>query len=409
MEDRKEYLENYSKQIRAMAATRPNGKLKLGTTEFNDVVYAESFDEHQFAVQSAGMSRKQLYDVIMKSWKDNTPIDFVQVRVRKQKAIEDEYEGIVDFFEPEYGFEEVGGHEYLKKYFMRKIVTPLRGGDASRCSSGVLLTGPPGTGKTSIAKALAKESQMNFMVGHLDKLFGGIVGETEQKTRKFFEAVESAAPVIVFIDEIDSVLSSGRTSTGDSGVSARVFNSVMQFLSDDTRKGKVVVLAASNRPDLLDSALIRSGRFDAKLPTLPPAKGDSVGRGAILKALSVKHGIKFSKKMKDTVDDLHSGLGRLLHDPKRVWTGAEMEVVMKEALDNASYSGRKNKDGSVNYTIEVEDWNQAMDDIIPNTNEVERMTDLALCYVDSLAYVPPEWRAAAIDAQKAKAEREQRD
>jgi SpoVK/Ycf46/Vps4 family AAA+-type ATPase len=398
--DRKEWISNYSKLIKTMVASRPEGYLKLGNSIVRQVEYADGFDEHQFAIQSAGMSRKQLQDVVMKAWKDGIPVDFQQVRERKQRAIDDEYEGLVDFFEPEFGFEELGGHTELKQYLTRKVIMPLRNGDARLCSSGVLLTGPPGTGKTQLAKALAKEAKMNFMIANLGKLFGGIVGETEQKTRKFFEAVESASPVIVFIDEIDSVLSSGRTSHGDSGVAARVFNSIMQFLSDDSRKGKVVVVAASNRPDLLDTALIRSGRFDAKIPALPPFKGDAVGRAAILAALGIKHKMTFSKELAKTLDNPTSGLGRLLKDAERTWTGAEIEVVLKEAFDNAVFSERKGKDGTAKYIIHLEDWNIAMDNIIPNTSEVERMSKLSLYYVDNLSTVSEAWRPMARDKAK---------
>jgi len=268
------------------------------------------------------------------------------------------------------------------------------------------MTGPPGTGKTQLARATAKEAKLNFMVGHLDKLFGSLVGETEQKTRKFLEAVESAAPCIVFLDELDSVLSSGRSSKGDSGTSARMFNAVMQWLSDDSRKGKVVVIAASNRPDLLDAALIRAGRFDALIPALPPNKGDYKGRLQILAALARKLKIKFSTELGETETDENKGLGRLLTDKKRVWTGAEIEVVMKEAFDNAAFSeryipkGKKNPEGLKtkefrDYTVTLADFDKAMDDILPDTKMVEKMTLLSLLYVNHLGYCPPEWREKA--------------
>src|SRR5208337_5447919 len=214
------------------------------------------------------------------------------------------------------------------------------------------------------------------------------------KTRKFLEAVESAAPCIVFLDELDSVLSSGRSSKGDSGTSARMFNAVMQWLSDDSRKGKVVVIAASNRPDLLDAALIRAGRFDALIPALPPQKGDSKGRIAILAALARKLKIKFDPDLGKTEEDENNGLGRLLKDGKRVWTGAEIEVVMKEAFDNAAFACRQKK-GVKDYTVCLDDWNKSMDDILPDTKMVERMTLLSLLYVNHLGYCPPEWRKKA--------------
>lgn len=390
MGDRLEWLQNFAAGVEEKVKLR-NKPLVIGSNSVTKVNLAEGFDFQQFAVQSAGMSRRQMEDVVMKSWLTGAPVDFFLVKERKQRAIEDEYQGIVDFFEPEFGFEHIGGHDALKKYFQRKVIEPLRRGDKRLCTSGMLMTGPPGTGKTQLARATAKEAKLNFMVGHLDKLFGSLVGETEMKTRKFLEAVESAAPCIVFLDELDSVLSSGRESKGDSGTSARMFNAIMQWLSDDSRKGKVVVIAASNRPDLLDAALIRAGRFDALVPALPPVKGDKNGRLKILAALARKLKIKFSSELEKTEDDSTAGLGRLLKDATRVWTGAEIEVVMKEAFDNAAFGNRIKKDGTIDYTINLEDWNKAMDDILPDTKMVERMTLLSLLYVNHLGYCPPEW------------------
>jgi transitional endoplasmic reticulum ATPase len=247
------------------------------------------------------------------------------------------------------------------------------------------MSGPPGTGKSFLARAIAKESKMNFLVGHLDRLFGGVVGETESKTRKFLSAVESSAPCIVFLDELDSVLSSGRQSPGDSGTSARVFNSLMTFLSDDSRAGRVVVIAATNRPDLLDAALIRSGRFDAILPTLvpnPEADNCAKGRSAILKALGKKHRVKFEKSLGATIASTTEGLGLLFND-SRVWTGAEIEVVLKEAMDNCFFADRN--------IITQQDWDDAMNSVLPNTRDVELQISLALYYVNNLKYCPKEW------------------
>ena len=402
MADRLEWLENFSKNVDARVANRKKA-MNIGGNDVTRVNLAEGFDFQQFAVQAAGMSRRHMEDVIMKSWLTNSPVDFFLVKERKQRAIEDEYQGIVDFFEPEYGFEHIGGHEALKSYFRRKVIEPLRKGDKRLCTSGMLMTGPPGTGKTALARATAKEAKLNFMVGHLDKLFGSLVGETEGKTRKFLEAVESAAPCIVFLDELDSVLSSGRSSKGDSGTSARMFNAIMQWLSDESRKGKVVCIAASNRPDLLDSALIRAGRFDALIPALPPSKGDSKGRLAILAALCRKLKVKFSAELGQTEATPDNGLGRLLMDAKRVWTGAEIEVVIKEAFDNAAFANRMKK-GVQDYTISLEDWNKAMDDILPDTKMVEKMTLLSLLYVNHLGYCPPEWRDRARNKEQIREE-----
>jgi transitional endoplasmic reticulum ATPase len=384
VEDREQWLSNFDSQMQKRSAKQ---QLILSGNKVTKINLADGFTFRDFAIQSAGMSRRQLKDVCMQSWNAGEPVDFQMVRERKQRALLEEYEGIVDFYEPEFGFEQIGGHQNIKDYFVYNVIEPLRRGDRRLCSKGVLMTGPPGTGKSVIAKALAKEAKMNFMMGYLDKLFGGLVGETEKKTRKFMEAVNSAAPVILFLDEIDSVLSSGRQSAGDSGVSARVFNALMTFLSDDSRAGKVVVVAASNRPDLLDAALIRSGRFDAKIPALPPAKGDSKGRKEILAALTRKLGTKFSSEVSATMADPKNGLGRLLLDDTRVWTGAEIEVVLKKALRLSERDEKK--------TIGISHWNQAFEFVIPNTQEVERMTKLSLVYVDDLEFCPVDWRDVA--------------
>jgi len=398
LEDRKQYIAGFDRTIQERAKRRPTKTLRIGkNTDVTSIDWAADFGPDQCAVQSAGMNRKQLKDVFLNSWMTMIPTGYDSVRERKQRALQNEYQGMIDFKEPEFGFEQVGGHEAFKKFCRQQIIIPLQTGDKRTCARGALLCGPPGTGKSFLAWALAKEAKMNYLIVDLSKVFGGLVGETESNMRKLLEAIEAAAPCIVFVDELDSVLSAGRTSAGDSGTSGRVFNSFMTFMSDPGRAGKIVVLAATNRPDLLDAALIRAGRFDAKIAILPPARNDERGRKAILKALIGKHSVKFAKDLAPTMDNKEDGLGRLLCDSERLWTGAEIEVVMKKAISTAAFAERKTEDGDRDYTITLEDWNHAMDVILPNTNEVEFQTKLALLYCDDLDYVAEGWRNLVAD------------
>jgi SpoVK/Ycf46/Vps4 family AAA+-type ATPase len=357
------------------------------------IVFAEDFDIQQFAVQSAGMNRRQMKDVVMQSWRTETPLDFAMVRTRKKEALDTEFGGLIDIKEPEFGFEEIGGHEHFKLYCQQNIIGPLKTNNRQMCSRGVVMSGPPGTGKTMIAWALAKEAGLNFISVDLGKVFGGLVGETEANVRKLVEAIEAASPCIAFFDEIDSVLSSGRSSGGDSGTSARVFNNFMTWMSDPGRRGKVVALMATNRPDLLDDALIRAGRIDAKIPMLAPAKGDAMGRWNILAALTKKHKIVLSKELQATRGS-STGLGLLLNDDTRILTGAEIEQIVEKSFRKAYYANRMKND-KLDATVQLVDFEAAMKALIPNTGAVERQTDLALLFLDDFDNCPVAWLDAA--------------
>jgi SpoVK/Ycf46/Vps4 family AAA+-type ATPase len=177
---------------------------------------------------------------------------------------------------------------------------------------------------------------------------------------------------------------------------ARVFNNIMTWLSDPSRVGKVVVVAATNRPDLLDSALIRMGRIDAIIPMLAPAKGDSLGRWNILAALTKKLKLVLHPDLVKTRDEQANGLGKLLHDKERIWTDAEMEAVLQSTLQKAYRASRKVQ-GKADLRIQLDDFNSAMEAIIPRTAEVALQTDLALYFANNLDYCPEDWREAARD------------
>ncbi|MBI2863118.1 MAG: CDC48 family AAA ATPase [Chloroflexi bacterium] len=181
-------------------------------------------------------------------------------------------------------WDQVGGLEDVKRLLREAIEWPLRYGDRfayARTSppKGVLLTGPPGTGKTLVAKAVASESEVNFISIKGPALLSKWVGESEKGVREVFKKARQAAPCIVFFDEIDALLPTRGGGGSESHVSERV---VSQFLTEmdgiEDLRG-VVVLGATNRPDIIDPALLRPGRFDFSV-TLPVP--DAVARQAIL-------------------------------------------------------------------------------------------------------------------------------
>jgi transitional endoplasmic reticulum ATPase len=168
---------------------------------------------------------------------------------------------------PDVRWEDVGGLEPVKQRLVEAVEWPLqhaelfdRGG--IRPPKGILLTGPPGCGKTMLAKAVANESRVNFISVKGPALLSKYIGESERGVRDMFRKAKQAAPCIIFFDEIDALVPARGAGGSDSHVADRVLS---QFLSEldgvEELKG-VLMLGATNRPDLLDPAILRPGRFD---------------------------------------------------------------------------------------------------------------------------------------------------
>jgi transitional endoplasmic reticulum ATPase len=172
-------------------------------------------------------------------------------------------------------WDDIGGQTAAKSALQEMVEWPLRHADAFARMGvspprGVLLYGPPGCSKTLLAKALATESQVNFLAIKGPEVFSKWVGESEKAVRSIFEKARMAAPSVVFIDEIDSI-GAARGGAG-SDVHSRVLTQLLQEMDGLASSKRVCVVAATNRPDRMDAALLRPGRFDrcihVRLPDL---------------------------------------------------------------------------------------------------------------------------------------------
>ncbi|XP_056168069.1 peroxisomal ATPase PEX6 isoform X4 [Syzygium oleosum] len=192
---------------------------------------------------------------------------------------------------PNVKWEDVGGLEDVKKSILDTVQLPLLHKDlfssGLRKRSGVLLYGPPGTGKTLLAKAVATECSLNFLSVKGPELINMYIGESEKNVRDIFQKARSARPCVIFFDELDS-LAPARGASGDSGgVMDRVVSQMLaeiDGLNDDTQD--LFIIGASNRPDLIDPALLRPGRFDKLLYV--GVNTDASYRERVLKALTRK-------------------------------------------------------------------------------------------------------------------------
>jgi len=176
---------------------------------------------------------------------------------------------------PDVKWQDIGGLETIKQELREAVEWPLKYqgvfayADATP-PKGILLYGPPGTGKTLMAKAAANESEANFISIKGPELLSKWVGESEKGVREIFRKARQAAPCIIFFDEIDAIAPTRGGGFGDSHVTERVISQMLTELDGLEVLTNVVVIAATNRPDIIDAALLRPGRFDRLLYVPPP-------------------------------------------------------------------------------------------------------------------------------------------
>jgi transitional endoplasmic reticulum ATPase len=192
---------------------------------------------------------------------------------------------------PNVKWSDIGGLENVKKQLEQAVEWPLKYSDVFEKSGakppkGILLYGPPGTGKTLLAKAVANESEANFISIKGPELLSKWVGESESGVREIFRKARQAAPTVVFFDEIDAIAPVRGSGYGDTNVTERVVSQLLTELDGLEELQRVVVLAATNRPDIVDPALLRAGRFDRILQIPAP---DKKARLEVLKIHTAKN------------------------------------------------------------------------------------------------------------------------
>ena len=220
---------------------------------------------------------------------------------------------------PKVRWEEIGGNKEIISKIRQSIEWPLKNPEAFKRlgitpPNGTLLYGPPGCSKTLIAKALATESGLNFFAVKGPELFSKYVGDTEKAVRDIFKKARMSSPSIIFFDEIDAMASARNNES--SGVEDKVLCQLLNEMDGIEGRGKVILFGATNRPDMLDKALIRPGRFDRLIYIPPP---DESSREEIFK-------ICFSKMKVDKDIDYHD---LALKTP--LFSGADIAKVSREA------------------------------------------------------------------------------
>jgi len=224
---------------------------------------------------------------------------------------------------PNVRWEDVGGLEHAKTDIIDTVMLPMQRpelfGAGGRQRSGLLLYGPPGTGKTLLAKAVATECSLNFIAVKGPELLNSYVGESEANIRAVFQKGREARPCILFFDELDSLAPARGTGSDSGGVMDRIVSQLLTELDGTQKSRGLYVIGATNRPDLLDPALLRPGRFD-KMIYLGIAE-DQESRVKILKALTCKLNLSTDCELE--------AVGKLCEGS---FTGADFYALCSDAL-----------------------------------------------------------------------------
>jgi transitional endoplasmic reticulum ATPase len=252
---------------------------------------------------------------------------------------------------PQVSWDQVGGLDEIKDRLKESIEWPLNRPETFehfgiKPPRGIILFGAPGTGKTLIAKAIANEASANFITIKGPELISKWVGESEKAVREVFKKAKQASPSIVFLDEFESIAGVRRdNSGGGSDAMNRVVNQLLSSMDGVESMEGVIVVAATNRPEMIDPALLRSGRFERVLHIPPPDK------------VSIKEILKIHTESmplgKFNLDDLVSRLEN--------YTGADIEAICREA---ALISMRANKK-----TVSKKFFEQAIDRVRPTVTD----------------------------------------
>jgi transitional endoplasmic reticulum ATPase len=226
---------------------------------------------------------------------------------------------------PTVHWDDVGGLENVKQHLIEAVEWPLKTPEVFtklgiRPPKGILLYGPPGCGKTLLARAVATESEANFISIKGPEVFSKWVGESEKAIREIFRKARMAAPSVVFLDEIDSITPRRGMGMSDSGVSERVISQLLTEMDGIVTLQDIVIIAATNRPDMVDPAVLRPGRFDRLIYVPEP---DDKGRLQILKIYT--KGMPISKDV-----DLNQ-----LTIMTKYYGGADIESLCREAAMHA--------------------------------------------------------------------------
>ena len=322
---------------------------------FADVAWALTPEE--LAADTGGLALVQVEDILQRARGARASLARESIVERKVELLRQEYGEVLDILQPRHDLSAVGGLEHATRE-LREVADLMRKGHTSAAPMGIVLMGPPGTGKSYLAECFAKECGM--LCVRFRPLRQMYVGQSERNQEKAFAAIRALAPVVVLVDESDQAEGGSRDQgSGDSGVTERMRAAAFGFWGDSSLRGRVLRIDITNRVDLIDAAMRRSGRTDIKIPILMP---DEEARTQIFAVTVRKH------RLPSAIADFAPFARRTAG-----FTGSDIELAVTTAYRFALRDGTGPLAGTA--------VDAALDDMIPAARDqatIDRMTLIAL-------------------------------
>ena len=318
---------------------------------------------------TAGLKRVQLQSLICYAYENRLPLTVKFLMARKKELIEAESGGLLEFVQSRYDLSTVAGHELAKKK-LRDTASALRAGRTDTLPMGYVICGPVGTGKTFLITCFAGEVGIPaVMLKNFRSMWQGV---TEGNLERVLHLLKAMSPIVVIVDEADAQLGN-RSSSGDSGVSSRVFAQIAQFMGNTELRGKVLWFLLTSRPDLLPVDLKRQGRAEEHIALFYP--DSDAERLAMWHAMGKKTGVQISSPEID----------RFILERGGALSGADIEAVLVRA--------RMRRLMENDTQITIDDLKAALDDFIPPSypTEIELQNLVAFLECTSKSLLPEKY------------------
>jgi SpoVK/Ycf46/Vps4 family AAA+-type ATPase len=325
--------------------------------------------DEQLSLMTSGLNRVHLNSLMRAAATEGDGLTLDKIRTKKKELIESELAGLVEFVQPKYGLDSVGGMAKAKD-FMRSIAETIRAGDTEESPMGILISGPVGTGKTFLAMCFAHDCGLNVVA--FKNFRERWVGSSEANLEKILNLLQTLAPIVVLVDEADATLGT-RESGGDSGVDARIFSKLAAAMGDTRNRGRILWILMTSRPDLLPIDLKRQGRAEEHISLFYPDSEED--RAAVIEAMVRKNGIAHE------ITDWSSVTKNRL-----TLSGADIESMLIRARRVARLAGRQ--------SVTQQDVEQVANEFSPARDEmaVEYQILVAAREATSRDMIPEQYR-----------------